>query len=298
MEFGSLPLEDLNNLTFTLPEDPNENDRILTNAKEGKQQVYLGCPMWGRTEWVNRIYPPRTKEKDFLQHYVKQYNCVELNATHYQLFGEHKINDWMNKAKDNSSFKFCPKMYKGITHAGRLTDKRELVEKFCVMAAAFKEKLGPIFIQLGDNYGPNRQRRKELFDFLTTVPEQFQFFLELRHPEWFLNQNISVELFSILESKRVGLVITDTPGRRDVLHTQLSVPKAFIRLVLNGEHESDIVRINLWAKRIQQWLAKGIEEVFLFLHVHKDERTPDLTKYAAELFNSKYNLNLPQVTFL
>ena len=38
-------------------------------------------------EWVGKVYPEKTKEKDFLQYYVQHYNSIELNATHYKIYG-------------------------------------------------------------------------------------------------------------------------------------------------------------------------------------------------------------------
>ena len=53
--------------------------------KENKKtKVYIGCAKWERTECVGKNYPPKIKEKDFLQHYVEHYNWIELNATHYR----------------------------------------------------------------------------------------------------------------------------------------------------------------------------------------------------------------------
>ena len=38
-------------------------------------KVYIGCAKWGRTEWIGKIYSPKAKEKDFLEHYVQHYIC-------------------------------------------------------------------------------------------------------------------------------------------------------------------------------------------------------------------------------
>jgi hypothetical protein len=43
---------------------------------------------------VGKIYPEKTKEKDFLQHYVEHYNSIELNATHYKVYDAEAIKKW------------------------------------------------------------------------------------------------------------------------------------------------------------------------------------------------------------
>jgi uncharacterized protein YecE (DUF72 family) len=61
-------------------------------------KAYIGCAKWGRTEWIGKIYPPKAKEKDFLEHYVNHYNSIELNATHNKVYGEEGIKKWVAKA--------------------------------------------------------------------------------------------------------------------------------------------------------------------------------------------------------
>src|SRR6478735_7261070 len=109
MEFGRVDVLELNHIDFTLPKEPVFNKQILPGKKAKDPKVYLGCAKWGRTEWVGKIYPPKTKEKDFLDHYVQHYNSIELNATHYKVYGEAGIKKWTAKSGDKD-FKFCPKM--------------------------------------------------------------------------------------------------------------------------------------------------------------------------------------------
>src|ERR1700756_3690496 len=122
MEFGRIPEQELETVDFNLPPEPPANKKILNGKRAANPKIYLGCAKWGRTEWVRKIYPPKTREKDFLEHYVQHYNSIELNATHYKVYGEGGIRKWTEKAKGRD-FKFCPKMYKGITHRGSLKGK-------------------------------------------------------------------------------------------------------------------------------------------------------------------------------
>ena len=182
MEFGRVPENELNQVDFNLPKEPVFNKKILKGKPVKDPKVYLGCAKWGRPEWVGKIYPPKTKEKDFLQHYVQHYNSIELNATHYRIWGETGIKKWADKAQ-GIDFKFCPKMYQGVTHRGSLTGKEFVTNEFFRGIVAFAEHLGPVFIQVSDNFSPNR--KQELFDYLTGLPKDLQFFLEVRHPGWF-----------------------------------------------------------------------------------------------------------------
>src|SRR5882724_6852784 len=143
MEFGKVPEEELNSVYFSLRAEPAGNKKILKGKKAKDAKVYLGCAKWGRTEWVGKIYPPKTKEKDFLAHYVQHYNSIELNATHYKIYGPTGIGRWADKAK-GKDFKFCPKMYQGVTHKGGLKGKDFLTTEFLRGVLAFEKHLGPI----------------------------------------------------------------------------------------------------------------------------------------------------------
>jgi uncharacterized protein YecE (DUF72 family) len=295
MEFGRVPKEQLNSIDFSLPAEPAYNKPILKGKPVKNPKVYLGCAKWGREEWVGKIYPPKTKEKDFLQHYVNHYNSIELNATHYKVYGEAGIKKWAEKA-GGKDFKFCPKLYQGITHRGSLKGKQFITNEFFRGIVNFEQYLGPIFMQVSDTFSP--KRKEELFDFLKTLPTDLQFFLEVRHPDWFKKDAIREELFTTLTTLNMGAVITDTAGRRDCAHMHLTIPKAFIRYVGNSLHPSDYTRCDAWIERMKFWLDKGLEELYFFMHMHDEATSPELTVYLVDKMNAALGLNLIKPTFV
>lgn len=294
MDFGRVPENELNSIDFSLPPEPAGNKMLLGGKPVNNAKVYLGCAKWGREEWVGKIYPPKTKEKDFLKHYVQHYNSIELNATHYKIYGEGGIKKWTEKAA-GKDFKFCPKMYQGVTHRGSLNGKQFITNEFFRGIVAFEEYLGPIFVQVGDAFSP--KRKDELFVYLKTLPTDLQFFLEVRHPDWFKKDNIREEMISTLKELNMGAVITDTAGRRDCAHMHLSIPKTFIRYVGNSLHPSDYTRIDAWVQRIKYWLDNGLEELYFFMHMHDEATSPELTVYLVDKLNAACGLNLIKPTF-
>ncbi len=295
MEFGRLPAETLDSIDFRLPKEPAFNKTVLKGKAVKDPKVYLGCAKWGRTEWVGKIYPPKTKEKDFLQHYVQHYNSIELNATHYKVYDEAGIKKWTTNAA-GKNFMFCPKMYQGITHRGSLKGKDFITNEFFKGIIAFKKNLGPIFIQFNETFSP--KRKEELFTFLRALPTDLQFFLEVRHPEWFAKESVRNELFTALSNINMGIVITDTSGRRDCAHMHLTVPKAFIRYVGNSLHATDYTRIDEWIKRMKYWLDNGLQELYFFMHMHDEATSPELTVYLVDKMNAAMGLRLIKPTFV
>ncbi|MBL0182124.1 MAG: DUF72 domain-containing protein [Chitinophagaceae bacterium] len=295
MDFGRVPVEELDHIDFGLAAEPVFNKSILKGKPARDPKVYIGCAKWGRTEWVGKIYPPKTKEKDFLEHYVQHYNSIELNATHYKVYGEAGIKKWTAKAA-GKDFKFCPKMYQGITHRGSLKGKNFITNEFFRGIVAFEEWLGPIFVQVSETFSP--KRKEELFDFLRSLPTNLQFFMEVRHPEWFKKEDMRNELFSTLKELNMGAVITDTSGRRDCAHMYLTVPKVFIRYVGNSLHKTDYTRINEWIGRMKYWLDNGLEELYFFMHMHDEATSPELTVYLVDKMNKELGLSLIKPKFI
>jgi uncharacterized protein YecE (DUF72 family) len=295
MEFGRVPEQELSSINFSLPAEPVFNKTVLKGKPVKNSKVYLGCAKWGREEWIGKIYPLKTKEKDFLQHYVQHYNSIELNATHYKVYGEAGIKKWVEKAA-NRDFMFCPKMYQGITHRGSLKDKQFITNEFFRGIVSFGKHLGPIFIQVSDTFSP--KRKEELFAYLQSLPTDLQFFLEVRHPDWFNKEAIRNELFTTLAAMNIGAVITDTAGRRECAHMQVTIPKVFIRYVGNSLHASDYSRCDAWIERMQYWLQQGMQEIYFFMHMHDEATSPELTVYLVDKMNAAMGLNLVKPSFI
>ena len=289
MEFGKVSIAALDKTDFTLPPEPKLNQAVLTGVKAENSKLFLGASQWGVKEWVGKIYPKGTPATRFLDEYLKNFNSIELNATHYKIYPPEIIHQWAEKAADKG-FRFCPKLFQEITHKGALKDHDNLLYAFLQSAEAFGEHLGLIFMQLPEWFGPERQT--ELYDFLESLPSGTNLFIELRHKDWFLEPQ-KTELFRTLQNLKVGAVITDVAGRRDCCHMHLTVRKALIRFVANSLHPTDYTRIDAWAERIRYWLDNGLEEVYFMLHVQDETFTPELSIYAAERLNEVCGADLP-----
>lgn len=298
MEFGHLSIKELDSIQFSLPEDSAFTKEIqLSFLNHSTPQIYVGCAKWGRKEWVGKIYPEGTKEAKFLDYYVRHFNSIELNATHYRIYGPSTISNWAAKAS-NKDFKFCPKTPQAISHYSDLISPRakQLTDEFLKGIIAFKEHLGPIFLQVSEKFSPSK--KDNLIAYLKDLPEDLQFFVELRHPGWFSDKKVSENLFQSLRELKVGAVITDTAGRRDCLHMELTLPKAFIRFVGNNLHPTDYSRIDLWVSRLKDWLNKGLQELYFFMHQPDEQFSPELCNYVVEQMNKHCNSQLIKPQFI
>ena len=297
MEFGRVSPEELIAVDFTLPPDPELTIKTLQSAKNDKPlQVHVGCAKWGRKEWVGKIYPPKTKDANFLDEYVKHFDCIELNATFYNVYGPEMIAKWKEKADSNPDFKFCPKFSQSITHIRRLKNADEITTKYYEGILAFGDKLGPLFLQVGDNFTP--KSFPDLKAYLEQLPKDVPIFLELRHKDWFLVPENRDLIFNLLHELHIGAVITDASGRRDVVHMQLPTPHAFIRFVGNSLHTTDYARCDEWIERVKQWQQMGLQSVWFFMHQHDERYSPELADYVVEQLNKKLGLSLQRPQFI
>src|SRR5882757_6054840 len=198
MEFGRVKPEELIEVDFSLPPDPELTITTLKSAKNKQPlQVHVGCAKWGRKEWLGKIYPAKTKEADFLDEYAKHFDCIELNATFYQIYGPSTIEKWKEKAAQNPRFKFCPKFSQSISHIKRLKNAEEVTTSFYEGIMAFGDLLGPLFLQLGDNYTPKSFADMKIY--LEHLPKDVPVFLEVRHKDWFAVPAIKAQLFGTLK---------------------------------------------------------------------------------------------------
>ena len=297
MEFGRVTPEELMSVDFSLPADNDLTIATLTAAKsEVPLEVHVGCAKWGRKEWVGQIYPAKTKEANFLDEYVKHFDCIELNATFYQVYGPQTIAQWKERASANPGFKFCPKFSQSISHFKRLKNADDITTQYYEGILAFGDKLGPAFLQVSDNFTP--KSFADLEAYLEQLPKDIPVFLELRHKEWYADLGHRENLFQLLHHLNIGSVITDASGRRDVVHMTLPTPHAFIRFVGNGLHETDYLRIDEWVERIKMWSTMGLRSVWFFMHQHDEKYSPKLADYVVEQLNEKLGLSLTRPQFI
>lgn len=295
MEFGRVTTEELDQVKFSLPPDREETTRLLlSKPRQNKPQIFVGCAKWGRKDWIGKVYPKGTKEADFLKLYSQHFNCIELNATFYRIPTIAQTAGWKNKVGDN--FQFAPKFTDQITHMKRLKDAQEITDRFLEGISGFGNNLGPVFLMPHPGMGPKTAETMEAY--IESLPKDIKLFVELRHAEWFENQEAFKKIFDIFEKHKAGSIITDASGRRDCVHMRLTTPEAFIRFVGNGLHPSDYIRVDDWVQRIKKWIEQGIEKVYFFMHQHEEIHSPELARYVIQQLNKHCGTEIPEPKFV
>ncbi|WP_276346747.1 DUF72 domain-containing protein [Daejeonella sp. JGW-45] len=292
MDFGKLPDNEFPLVDFTLPADATITQQVLKDAKKPlKPELYVGCAKWGRKEWVGMIYPPKTKEANFLAEYVKHFNSIELNAVFYNMPKKEQVNGWREKAEaSRNDFKFFPKFTQSISHMKRLKGAEEVTSQYLESISEFGDTLGPAFLQLSDNFGP--KNFDILKEYLEHLPKDYDVFVEVRHKDWYADPVARKDLFEMMRDLKKGSIITDASGRRDCVHMELTIPDAFIRFVGNGLHPTDFSRIDEWVERLGEWSDQGLNKIYFFLHQHDEKDTPILADYTINKLNERLGTDL------
>ncbi|WP_271784703.1 DUF72 domain-containing protein [Aquimarina algiphila] len=283
MQFGKVEYPET--IDFTLPEDDENTGRILKETATGNLSIHVGCAKWNRQD-LKGFYPRGTKDE--LEYYSRQFNCIELNATFYRIFPEEQFKKWYDKTP--AGFKFFPKLVQNISHLKRLNeDVQPYVDQYLSNVIHLKEKLGTIFLQLHGNFGPKNFDR--VIRFIEQWPKEIRLAVEFRHTDWFNDTVVANDLYTLLENNNVANIITDTAGRRDLLHMRLTNNEAFIRYV-GANHETDYTRLDDWIKRLGEWKEQGISNIHFFVHQNIEKESPLLSKYFISKLNEHLNVDL------
>lgn len=287
MEFGKL--KDISKVDFSMGTVPSSTIKLLkkTPPTTEKTSFYFGCTGWAMKEWVGKYYPPKTKSKEYLYHYSRQFSTIELNTTHYRIPDSQTIKNWYDLSEKN--FKFAPKIPQSISHSNDLGAYGNQIDLFCASIIGLKEKLGTSFLQLPPNFSPNRMSILE--QFLSKFPtDEIPLAIEVRQEDWFKDVHYFQLLLNLLASHNVGTVITDVAGRRDVLHLGLTSSCAMVRFVGNALHPTDYERVDEWIDLLITWMNDGLREVYFFSHQPDNILSPEMCTYLIEQLERKSDL--------
>ena len=288
MKFGKV--DNPENIDFTIPKDHPDTSVVLAKCdKNAPLNVYVGCAKWNRQDLKN-FYPRGTKDE--LVYYSSQFNSIELNATFYRIFPADQYEKWYDKTPEN--FKFFPKVANDISHLRRLNDAiYPIIDRYLDVTSNLKDKLGTIFLQMHNNFGPKNWDR--VVKFVEYWPKEFSLAMEFRHTDWFNDEKVAQELYHLLEENGIANVLVDTAGRRDLMHMRLTNNEAFVRYV-GANHESDYDRIDEWIDRLEDWKNQGLRNIHFFVHQNLELESPLISARFIEKLNKKLdtNLNIPK----
>lgn len=252
----------------------------------------LGCAVWGYKDWVGDLFPPGSRNNDFLALYSRRLTTVEGNTTFYATPGPEVVQRWA--AETPEQFEFCFKLPRTVSHEGPLAAQAEATRAFVERLAPLGPRLGPFFLQLPPGYGPERLR--DLERWLAAWPAEQRIAVEVRHDDWYSAPHEQA-LIELLASYSAGRVVMDVrpleagplPGgdidlvaARDrkpqvPMHPLRSADFAIVRYIGHPTLELNAPMLDEWAVRVARWLAEGTA-VYFFCHCPDERQSPGLCR--------------------
>lgn len=290
MKFGKVDNPEL--VDFSLPKDHLGTEVLLKRQqrKPEKPKLFVGFPTWNKAKLAN-FYPRGTKDE--LVYYSSQFNAIELNATFYRIFPKAQFEKWRDKTPDD--FVFFPKVVQNISHWQRLKDTENIVAEMLYAIKGLEHKLGRVFLQTHNNFSPKDFSRA--VEFVEKWPKTIPLAMEFRHTDWYSDKIVAKDLYHLLETHNISNIITDTAGRRDLLHMRLTTPSVFVRFTA-ANHLSDYKRLDDWIDRLETWGKLGLKEIDFFIHQNAEKENPLLAAYFIERMNNRFEINLKIPTTL
>ncbi len=267
MHFGRV--KNVSGIDFALPADAPRTRAFLALDWGGAGRMHVGGAIW------------KFKPSDRLAGYASRYGTVEVNSTFYHLLDAPRIDAWRRQVP--ASFRFCPKLYRGITERPAAPELAELVTQCATGMAAFGETFGLAFAQFPETLGPAQLPLvKRVLDFW---PRELPLAVELRHPGWFRNHALIDEAVNLLYRHGTATVITDTPGRRDAVHTSFAQPRVMIRYLGLELDPLDERRLTDWAGRMREWAAQGMDDLYFLVHQPVEAMIPETANLMAKVLH-------------
>ena len=250
-------------------------------------RYHLGCPIWGRKDWVGHLYSAGTASNGYLSQYAEVFDTVEGNTTFYSVPSPETVDRWC--AATPTTFRFSFKLPRSITHERRLArDADQLALAFLDRLAPLGPRRGPFMVQLPPSFGP---ARLSTFDaFLGAMPKTARFAAELRHPAFYDGGPYHRDVDAVLADHGCERVTMDTRPLREGpdgegvaearrkkpdLPTTPLAPGAtpIVRFISHPDAEVTAPWLDRWADTIAKWMAEGRRPYF-FVHCPNDFHAP------------------------
>ena len=272
-------------------------------------KYHIGCPMWANKDWLGRLFTQKAKPKDYLRQYAAVLNTVEGNHTFYGLPKSEQFVRW--KQETPANFKFCFKFPKTISHVYKLHNVEQYATQFLKNLQPITDRIGVLFLQLPPSFNKSGMRRLERF--ITNLPHDFEYAVELRHRDFFDNDKIENALNLLLQTHGINRALFDTQTLHNIdsraasiLAAQRKKPNMPQRLLATGKHpfvryvgyaqpeqnEADLLPI---AQSLAQWIREG-RQPFVFMHTPGDQYAPELCRFFHGLLKAEMSANKHEKT--
>jgi uncharacterized protein YecE (DUF72 family) len=220
--------------------------------------VSIGTSGWSYDHWDGVLYPPGTPPRDRLDHYVRRFDTVELNASFYRWPRTATFASWRRRLPPG--FGLSVKAPRGLTHAKRLYAPEVWVERLVACWHELGDRRAVLLVQLAPGHARDDAR---LDFFLSLLPPWMRVAVEFRHPSWHVE-----EVFALLERRGAAYCVMSGAQLPCVLRA--TAPFVYVRMhgpdrdhLYAGSYPEPDLR--WWAERVGEWAGSG-RDVYVYFN--------------------------------
>lgn len=260
----------------------------------------LGTCAFTAAGWPGTFYPRALKSADYLSHYSRHFNTVEVDSTFYRVPSAATTRNWY--AQTPKGFLFAAKAPQTITHERCMVDCDDQLKEFLSAMEPLGDKLGPLLFQF-PYYGSQAFKSADEFTallapFVKKLPASYQFAVEIRNRWW-----IGPKLLDVLRERSVALALIDHPwmprpsevlDRVDPITSEFvyirwlgdrkgieEVTKTWDRIVVDRRRE-----LEEWVEACRRFVKRNIR-VFGYANNHYAGNGPSTVRLIWELWGGK-----------
>ena len=237
----------------------------------------VGTSGWSYDHWDGVLYPHGTTPAARLEHYVREFDTVELNASHYRWPRNASFASWRRRLPDG--FRMSVKAPRGLTHAKKLYSPEVWVDRIAASWHELYDRRAVLLVQLPPTMERDDAR---LAWFLDRLPWWVQVAVELRHPSWHVE-----EVFELLERRGAAYCVMSGAALPCVLRA--TAPFVYVRLhgpsddwLYAGSYADE--DLSWWADRIREWERDG-REVYAYFNNDGDGHAVRNARRLRQLLN-------------
>jgi uncharacterized protein YecE (DUF72 family) len=238
--------------------------------------------MWTYAPWQGRYLPASLSPRDRLRAYATWCNAVEGNTTFYATPTRETVTSWAGQT--TADFRFILKLPKAITHERRLAGVDDPLRAFLAAIEPLGQRAHALWIQLPPSFSP--ASLGALAGFLSRLPRQYQYAVEVRHREFFEDPRSGQQLERTLGAVGAEWVTFDTTvlfgsppvsaAEREAWNRKPRLPRRsraltchpVVRYIGRDDAARTIAGWQPWLEVVAGWLREGRSPT-VFIH------TPD-----------------------
>jgi uncharacterized protein YecE (DUF72 family) len=233
------------------PRVEKHNEKALGSAA----RAYVGCSGWFYWKWRGSFYPADLPTPEWFDHYAKNFDTVEINASFYSWPTVANVKSWLRRAP-NEKFVYTVKVCELITHIRRFKGTKVLVKDFGLIADILGKRMGCFLFQLPPSYQYSKVRLRSILGQLDPARRNV---VEFRHATWW-----NEVVYSAFRESGAIFCSCSAPRLPDVLirtaedvYLRLHGPERWYR------HNYSTDELRMWADRIK---ASGAARAWIYFN--------------------------------